>query len=162
LYYESLNLGFRLTATGGSDVPWGDTIGISRVYAYTGQRFDPDAWFNAVKAGRTFVTSGPMLELTVNGEIPGAEITARLGDTLRIKATASGHSVPPQYLEVVEQGDVLKSLRQPAGGEEVSCEFELRVRHKHLDCGALCRRAHQPGLSASASNRSGSGRPFPH
>ena len=141
LYYEFLNLGFRLTASGGSDVPWGDTIGTARVYAYTGKAFDPDEWFNALKAGRTFVTTGPMLELTVNGEIVGAEIAARPGDTLRIKASASGHRVPPQYLEVVEQGDVLKSLRQPAGAETVSCDFAFRVRRSTW-IAARCAGAH--------------------
>ena len=49
LYYEFLNLGFRLTAAAGSDVPWGArigaTVGDSRVYAYTGKPFDPDQWF---------------------------------------------------------------------------------------------------------------------
>jgi hypothetical protein len=129
LFYEFLNLGFRLAATGGSDVPYTDTIGSSRVYAYTGSRFDPDTWFNAVKAGRTFVTTGPMLELTVNGEVPGSEIPAKPGDKLRIKATASGHVARPQYLEVVEQGDILKALGQPSGREQVSCEFPFKVRH---------------------------------
>jgi hypothetical protein len=129
LFYEFLNLGFRLAATGGSDVPYTDTIGSSRVYAYTGSRFDPDTWFKAVKAGRTFVTTGPMLELTVNGEVPGSEISAKPGDKLRIKATASGHAARPQYLEVVEQGDILKALGQPSGREQVSCEFPFQVRH---------------------------------
>jgi hypothetical protein len=129
LFYEFLNLGFRLSATGGSDVPYTDTIGSSRVYAYTGSRFDPDTWFNAVKAGRTFVTTGPMLELTVNGEVPGSEIPAKPGDTLRIRATASGQVARPQYLEVVEQGDILKALGQPSGREQVSCDFTFKVRH---------------------------------
>ncbi len=36
LYYEFLNLGCKLTASSGSDVPWGGTIGEDRAYAYLG------------------------------------------------------------------------------------------------------------------------------
>jgi hypothetical protein len=81
------------------------------VYAYTGERFSPDAWFAALKAGHTFVTTGAMLEFTVNGKIPGSEIEAKPGDVLHIKAAASGETVPPRYLEVVAQGDVIRSAK---------------------------------------------------
>src|SRR5581483_11329633 len=121
LYYEFLNMGFPLTASAGSDVPWGNTIGTSRVYAYTGDRFSPDAWFAALKAGHTFVTTGAMLEFTVNGKIAGSEIEAKPGDVLRIKATASGQTVAPRYLEVVAQGDVIRTTKSG------SLEFTLPV-----------------------------------
>ncbi len=125
LYYEFLNLGFKLTATAGSDVPMGNTIGTSRVYAYIGKRFDVDAWFNAVKGGRTFVTNGPILELTVNGQLPGSEIQVKPGETLHIKAAAFGYGVLPRYLEVVAQGEVVKSA---VGGKTISLELALPVR----------------------------------
>jgi hypothetical protein len=128
-YYEFLNMGFRLAASGGSDVPYGNTVGSSRVYAYVGKQFDPDTWFGAIKAGRTFVTTGPMLELTVNGQVPGSEIRAKPGDVVRIRATASGYNVAPRFVEVVEQGDVLKSARQSSGREPVSLEISVPVHH---------------------------------
>jgi hypothetical protein len=91
LYYEFLNLGFSLTASAGSDVPFGNTIGTSRVYVHTGNPFSPDAWFAALREGHTFVTSGPMLEFTVNGQIPGTEIHSRehRGRGFRISRQAS-------------------------------------------------------------------------
>ena len=36
LYYDFLNLGFKLTAVGGSDVPWAGIPGESRVYVRGG------------------------------------------------------------------------------------------------------------------------------
>jgi hypothetical protein len=33
-----------------------------------------EAWVDAIRAGRTFVTNGPLLQLEVNGEIPGGEV----------------------------------------------------------------------------------------
>jgi hypothetical protein len=124
-YYEYLNLGFRLAASAGSDVPWGNTIGHNRVYVYTGDRFSVDAWYAGLKAGHTFVTTGAMLEFTVNGHIPGNEMEAEPGDVLHIKASASGKAVPPRYLEVVGQGDVVKSVKADAG--QASLEFTLSV-----------------------------------
>jgi hypothetical protein len=54
-YYDILNLGFHLTASAGSDLPWGDTIGEARVYAYTGKQFSAQRWYSALRKGHTFV-----------------------------------------------------------------------------------------------------------
>lgn len=128
LYYEFLNLGFKLTASAGSDVPWGNTIGTSRVYAYTGPNFDPDAWFRAVKAGNTFVTTGPMLEFSVNGQLPGSEIRVKRGESLRIRARATSRVVPPRFLEVVSQGEVIRAARTDTP-DDYRLEFILHVQH---------------------------------
>ncbi|MCC7499359.1 MAG: CehA/McbA family metallohydrolase [Bryobacterales bacterium] len=125
VYYEFLNLGFKLTASAGSDVPWGHSIGTSRVYAYTGRAFDPDDWFAAVKAGRTFVTTGPMLDLRVNGERPGADLHVGAGETLRITASAQGLRVAPKYLEVVEHGEVIKAAPRTGKSLEVATTFHV-------------------------------------
>ena len=130
LYYEFLNLGFPLAASAGSDVPYGNTIGTSRVYAYTGDRFSHDDWFTALRKGHTFVTNGPMLEFTVNGHIPGAEIHARAGERLHIKAAAYGNPVLPGHLEVVEQGEVIRSAQVASRqAKEISVEFTIPVQH---------------------------------
>ena len=138
-YYEFLNLGIPLAAGAGSDVPWGNTIGTSRIYAYTGKTFDPDAWFDAVKAGHTFVTAGPMLDFTVNGRIPGSVIEAKPGDVLRIKASAEGSPVSVNYLEVVEQGAVIKTGR--GNRNRMDVEFTIPVRHSTW-LAARCNTAH--------------------
>jgi hypothetical protein len=135
IYYEFLNLGFPLTASAGSDVPWGNSIGTSRVYAYTGEHLSPDAWFAALKAGRTFVTTGAMLEFTVNGQLPGSEIEAKAGDVLHIKASATGETVAPRYLEIVAQGDVIRNAKPG------TLEFDLPVRESTW-IAARCAGAH--------------------
>ena len=125
LYYEFLNLGFRLTAVGGSDAPWGDTAGDSRVYVYSGKDFDPDDWFQAVRDGRTFVTTAPMLDFTVNGERPGKELDYPAAKTLRVyaKATLGFSRDPLGPLEIVANGDVIRTA-QPKGNSAV-LDFEL-------------------------------------
>jgi hypothetical protein len=125
-WFEFLNLGFRLTAMAGNDVPWGGTIGSTRVYAHTGTQFDPDRWFEAVRQGRTFVTTGPMLEFAVNGKLPGTVLPARKGDRLRVEARAWGANpgARPVRLKLVSFGDVLNEV---AGDGALELSMEVPV-----------------------------------
>jgi hypothetical protein len=129
IYYDFLNLGFKLTAMGGSDVPWGGTAGESRVYVHGGSTFDPDRWFAEVKKGHTFVTAGPMLEFTVSGLLAGDEINAKQGERLKVhaKAMVGSDVVGLERLEVVANGVVVRSA-EPLG-HSASLDFELPADH---------------------------------
>jgi hypothetical protein len=121
-YYLLLDLGFKLTALAGSDFPWCGRgpaygfpapsiaqIGNARFYAYVGGPLSFDGWFSAVKAGRTFVTTGPMVQLTVNGRLPGETVDVAPGTRIRVSAEALGHpqQVPLRSLEIIGHGKVL-------------------------------------------------------
>lgn len=72
MYYSLLNCGFRLppsagTANGVHPVP----AGFGRVYVRQQGGFDFDGWMRGLKAGRSFVTTGPMLYATADGNDPG-------------------------------------------------------------------------------------------
>jgi hypothetical protein len=110
-FYDFLNLGWKLTASAGSDLPWGNTIGEVRVYAYTGPEFSADRWFEAMKKGRTFVTNGPMVELAVDAALPGDEIAVRRRATLKVRAKAWAPAAigAPAKLEIVAHGRVIGS-----------------------------------------------------
>ena len=112
LYYDFLNLGCKLTASAGSDVPWGGTIGEVRAYAFLGRKpFSPDAWFAAFRSGRTITTSGPMLEFQVDHALPGDELRLKSGRRLRVHARAWGDPkrMAPLRLEVVRHGAVIRA-----------------------------------------------------
>ena len=112
LYYEFLNLGCKLTASAGSDVPWGGTIGEARAYACLGKKpFSADTWFEAFRRGRTFTTSGPMLELRVEDALPGDEIRLQADRKLQVRARAWGDPkrMAPVKLEIVRHGEVIRS-----------------------------------------------------
>ncbi len=133
LYYEFLNLGFRLTAAGGSDVPWGARggamVGESRVYVHTGRPFDPDEWFDGLKNGRTFVTLGPMIDFTVDGQLPGAQLERSEGEKLSIRATATvGESrIPFEQLEIIANGEVIHTTQR--SGKKGTIELDLPLKH---------------------------------
>ncbi|MBI4877566.1 MAG: CehA/McbA family metallohydrolase [Acidobacteria bacterium] len=131
-YYDFLSLGFRLTASAGSDLPWGASIGEARVYAYTGPNFSVDAWFEAVRNGHTFVTNGPMLAFSVDRSIPGDEMKAAPDATLHVRATAWAHPAvgAPKTLEIVSDGEVLRTAESAAPGKsELKLEFKLEAGH---------------------------------
>jgi hypothetical protein len=110
-FYDFLNLGVRLTADAGSDMPWASTIGEVRTYAYVGPDFSADRWYAAVKDGHTFVTNGPMLEFTVGDVIPGDEIKLSHPDHVRVHArTWAPESIgAPRSLEIIANGQVIRT-----------------------------------------------------
>ncbi|MHC4996821.1 MAG: CehA/McbA family metallohydrolase, partial [Planctomycetota bacterium] len=129
LYYDFLNLGFRLTASTGSDVPWGGTVGEQRVYAYIGQRtFNADHWFNAFRNGHTFVTNGPMINFTVNDALPGQTLQLDGPTRLNIRAKLLA-TEPTQYpvkIEIVSHGDVIATAEQTDPNRE-TLELEFKT-----------------------------------
>lgn len=114
IYYDFLNLGYKVTASAGSDVPWGGTVGEVRAYAYLGKKkFTADRWFDAVGKGRTFVTNGVMLELTVDGSLPGDELVLDAERALKVHAKTWGSAeyATPSALELVVLGDSFKRVQ---------------------------------------------------
>src|SRR5262249_52493307 len=91
-WYRFLNCGYRLPVIGGTDKMSSEVpVGAIRTYA----RLDPgaprgfDAWAAAVRAGRTFATSGPVIELEVDGHAPGDVIALpAAGASLRVRVRA--------------------------------------------------------------------------
>lgn len=133
LWYEFLNLGFKVTASCGSDVPWGGTIGEVRLYASTGEKiFDPDAWFEAVRRGRTFVTNGPMIEFTVNDALPGDEIVVKDNARLHVRVKAMGQAEfsQPEFVKVVKFGQDVKVAKPSKEGDtEITLEFDMNAEN---------------------------------
>ena len=129
-YYDFLNLGFRLAASAGSDVPWGATIGETRVYAYTGSSFSADAWYAAVKQGRTFVTNGPMLALSIDGRMPGDELNVARNASLHIRARSWAPPAigSPKTLEIIANGRIAGTAASGDPGQrELKLDLTLRA-----------------------------------
>ena len=140
-YYHFLDLGFPLTATAGSDFPWcgrgpgwNARIGDARFYTYLEDELSFDNWRESLRAGHTFVTSGPVVEITVNGAIPGDTLDVAKGSVLEISARARGHAsqVPLQRLEIVAHGQVVQAAAAGEPGQsaaELSIELDFPVEH---------------------------------
>jgi hypothetical protein len=142
-YYMFLDLGIRLTALAGSDFPWCGRgpaynlpgpplaqIGNARFYTYVGGPLSFESWFAALKAGHTFVTTGPMVFLTVDGHMPGDTIDVAPGTRVRIHAEALGHAtqVPLSSLEIIGHGLVL-ARADGRGAARLATDLEVPVEH---------------------------------
>lgn len=140
-YHKYLNLGFRLTAAAGSDIPWGSHLGEVRTYVHTGPKLDIDAWFDALKRGRSFVTNGPMLEFTVDEELPGAELKRTRGDRVSIRARALSHPAigTLKSLTLVGNEGTIGEAANPDGKQELSITLERPIeRSQWLAVAAVC------------------------
>ena len=108
LWYRLLNCGFTLTASAGTDcflnrvrsrLPGGD-----RVYVKLDGPLDYSSWIKGLRAGKSFVTNGPMLKLT--------NIGSRVGGTgpldVHMKASVSAQ-FPLEKFELIKNGKVIAS-----------------------------------------------------
>ncbi len=90
--YAVWSNGLRVTAVGGEDsisnLQRSKLVGSVRTYVHTGDRgLEMDAWFEGLRAGRAFVSTGPLLKLTVNGNMPGDTVELpEGGGTVEIEA----------------------------------------------------------------------------
>ena len=105
LYYRLLNAGFRLPIVGGSGkdsnrVP----LGSPRTYAKLapGEPLTYTNWINAVRAGRTFATTGPLLTLAVDDCEPGDTLELPDAKSVTVVATVVG----AETLEILVNGEV--------------------------------------------------------
>ncbi len=104
LYYQFLNAGFRLPIAAGTDkfeeeIP----LGSNRTYARVTGTPNYDSWLAAVKAGRGFVTNGPIVEFDVAGSEPGDVIEFQ--GRKQIQARARVRSILPiNTIDIVMNG----------------------------------------------------------
>jgi hypothetical protein len=116
VWYQLLNLGFRIPAAGGTDAmadysSLRGPVGMNRVFARVADgEIKPEEWMASLKAGRSFATNGPLLGFTLGG--------AEIGDELkfdaprqRVKFTVRLQSiVAVDHLELVCNGRVVQSF----------------------------------------------------
>jgi hypothetical protein len=129
IYYHVLNCGLRIPPTAGSGSgEYPNPVGYNRVYAYTGQEFNYDKFWEALRAGRVTVTNGPLLRPVVEGEMPGYVFEAAAGQEieLEIGLTLSTRD-PISYVEVVRDGIAVFDARldqwQESGGKLPKLKF---------------------------------------
>jgi peptidoglycan/xylan/chitin deacetylase (PgdA/CDA1 family) len=130
-YYALLNCGFRLrpaagTANGVHPVP----LGFSRLYVHLDAPFAFDAWMRGLAAGRSFVTTGPMMLAKVESQWPGANFPAtNQSKNYALECTVLSEQ-PLETIELVVNGVVAQRFdpqNKKAGGgsfeSQVSTQF---------------------------------------
>jgi TolB protein len=120
-YYRLLNAGFRIPATGGtdnfSDVFRDPPVGSARTFARIDGPLTVPSWLDAVRRGRTFMSTGPLLLLEVEGRMPGDEITVASHGPVSVRVNVETLSIAPlDSLQIVVNGVAVRTVRAQAGG----------------------------------------------
>jgi hypothetical protein len=129
VWYQLLNCGFKLAAGGGTDAMANfaslrGPVGMNRVFVKSG-RLEYRGWLEALKAGRSFATNGPLLSLSINGKELGDEIKLPAGEhTLAARVSLRSY-VPVDQLELVNKGEVVAEVQ--LSGTRTSLDSTLRV-----------------------------------
>lgn len=101
VYRHLIGAGNRLAVTAGTDVVLSisrrgtasSPPGWARVYARLDGPLTASSYGQAVAAGRTFATTGPWLELSVNGHGPGETVRLSPGERVSVEVTSIGPEV---------------------------------------------------------------------
>lgn len=117
-WYRYLNCGYRVAVVGGTDKMGAYcALGWQRTYARMDlqQPLTYENWGAAVRAGRTLSTTGPLLQLEVDGHEIGDTIRmGSTGGTVEVRASARGYMLLGR-LELVYNGNVIASAVSTKG-----------------------------------------------
>jgi hypothetical protein len=121
MWYRLLNCGFRIPASAGTDAAVNrldsNPFGGFRVYVRIGDDgFCAESWFDALAAGRTFVTNGPLItRFEVDGRASGDSCSyARPGAIVSGRVSMES-AYPIDRIEIVRNGGVELTMRlQPS------------------------------------------------
>jgi hypothetical protein len=133
VWYRLLNAGFRISAGAGTDAMTNfaslrGPVGLNRVYARLDGPLSRERFHAALKAGRTFATNGPLLELTLDGRAIGDEIALPAGGgRLQLRARLRSY-VPVERFELVSGGRVVASFGVGADSMAVAVDTTIGVR----------------------------------
>jgi Tol biopolymer transport system component len=133
VWYRFLNSGFRVPAGAGTDAMANfaslrGPVGLNRVYVRV-----PDeplvlsTWLDALRAGRSFVTNGPLVDFSLDGARPGGELELpRGGGEVSFEASLRSF-VPVEHLELVCNGDVVHEIALSGARERADARGRFRV-----------------------------------
>ncbi len=136
LYYQYLNAGFQVPIAAGTDKFAEDIpLGSNRTYGRASEGGSYAAWLDAIKAGRAFVSNGPILEFDAAGHQSGDLV--QFHGTNRVKVRVQARSILPfTTLEIIVNGESVahKTLpvpNNPAVDGVYSMQVEATVELAH-------------------------------
>lgn len=112
-YYTLQNCGFNMRPTAGTASGVHPVqLGFGRVYVKLDGAFDYAQWIKALDAGRSFVTTGPMIFVTVNGKDAGHRFSTAAGkpQSYAVKGHAQS-AYPLDRIEIVVNGQIAHTIK---------------------------------------------------
>lgn len=129
-WYRMLNCGFRFPIVGASDYPACRKLGDCKTYVHREQPPEFEQWLQGAAEGRCFVTTGPLLLLTVDRQPPGAMIHPSGKGPQRVTARVRVLSevAPVSNVQLIVNGRVINEMKVPRDqGRGNWLQFEHQV-----------------------------------
>ena len=130
-YYALLNCGLKIMPSAGTGAGVHPVaFGFSRVYAKTEGPLELKSWLAALKAGRSFVTNGPILFAEIEGHLPGTQLKGPFAKATALRVKVHGIATLDR-IEILFNGVVihkekLVSTPRKNGGYDAVFETFLR------------------------------------
>lgn len=132
MWFMLLNKGYRIPATASSDAtfdnPGSAVPGAVRVYTHVDGTPSIEAIKSAMKAGRNFVTSGPLVIFTMGGHMAGdvVRVRGRMRLPVSVQAWASGEPGEGlRKIELIRNGVVAKTFEFDRPVPEFTTTFDI-------------------------------------
>lgn len=121
IYYHLLSCGLRVPPSAGSAsgvLP--NPLGYDRVYVHVDGPLSYQKWWEGLRAGRSFVTNGPLLCVTAEGHLPGHVFVADEGATVTVdvEARLTGLDNVPA-VEIIQDGRVERAVAVEPGSHRI-------------------------------------------
>ncbi len=119
VWHHALNNDLPIIPTGGEDsinnLHRTNLIGSVRTYVHLNGPLTAEAWLDGLRQGHTFFSTGPLLDVRINGQLPGGTVhLPAAGGTISVKGTVWSIA-PLSKVVLYSNGQVLKEL--PTSGQ---------------------------------------------
>lgn len=156
LWYSLLNTGHDMPGLGSTDKMWNSQVsGSVRTYVAVDGKFSYQSWVDGIEAGRTFFTSGPMLQFSLDGHQVGDNIAIKHPKRFSFTTRVDSH-LPVDRIEIVVNGEVV-ATKENRGGKG---SFEFKGKLKIDGSAWVAARAYSSHLFPTQAHLTGSGSPL--
>ena len=105
--------------------------GYNRVYARVTSPFSLPKFWNAIRTGKSFATSGPLLSFEIDAQSPGAHIHYNSVRRDGLSITVGVQSIEPlQTLEVIHNGNVVRQISLSEFQPDPSLRYRSTLSHQ--------------------------------
>ena len=118
-FYHYLNAGIRVPFSTGTDWFMYD---LARVYTKVEGSLGIKAWLDALVAGRSFISNGPLFELTAEGQEVGETVNLQSAREVKVNGKAIGRA-NFEKLQLIKNGKVIAEI----GPQSREGHFEARL-----------------------------------
>ena len=128
-YYQYLNCGYKLPLVGGTDKMDGSVpVGAYRTYVYIPEEedFTYENWCKNVSLGKTFMTGGPIIKFSIDGNQIGDTVNLSSAGTIEVEASIES-IIPVHKLEIIKNGKVVASTNSNKGSRKLSIKEKIQI-----------------------------------